>query len=159
MIVVFDLDGTLADCEHRIGLVKKLSDGKKPDWDEFFRRCVDDKPIWPVIEVMKAMSYQGHWVEIWSGRSEVVMEETKQWLARHGMALAGVEGSWGGYKYRRLRMRPKGNYTPDHQLKAQWFEEVDQDWRPQLVFDDRKRLVDMWRSKGVICAQVAEGEF
>jgi len=30
---------------------------------------------------------------------------------------------------------------------------------PQLAIDDRKRVVDMWRSEGLICAQVAEGEF
>jgi len=30
---------------------------------------------------------------------------------------------------------------------------------PELAIDDRRRVVDMWRSEGLVCAQVAEGEF
>lgn len=29
----------------------------------------------------------------------------------------------------------------------------------QMVFEDRARVVDMWRKRGVLCAQVAPGDF
>ncbi len=29
---------------------------------------------------------------------------------------------------------------------------------PKLAIDDRRRVVEMWRSQGLVCAQVAEGE-
>jgi hypothetical protein len=32
-------------------------------------------------------------------------------------------------------------------------------FNPQLAIDDRRRVVDMWRSEGLVCAQVAEGNF
>ena len=28
-----------------------------------------------------------------------------------------------------------------------------------MVFDDRDRVVNMWRRNGVVCAQVAPGDF
>ena len=28
-----------------------------------------------------------------------------------------------------------------------------------IIFEDRKRVVDMWRRRGIVCAQVAEGDF
>ena len=30
---------------------------------------------------------------------------------------------------------------------------------PVLAIDDRKRVVDMWRSEGIVCAHIADGEF
>lgn len=30
---------------------------------------------------------------------------------------------------------------------------------PASAIDDRRRVVEMWRSEGLICAQVAEGDF
>jgi len=162
MIVVFDLDGTLANIEHRLHLIK--GPGRK-DWDEFFRQCAKDKPIWPVIATMQATIAAGHWVEIWSGRSEVVRVETTDWLERHGVLPYDGSRTHGlplkdtRLGYQRIRMREHRDNTPDHELKAKWFDELTPEWRPELVFDDRRRLVEMWRSKGVICAQVAEGEF
>ena len=32
-------------------------------------------------------------------------------------------------------------------------------WKPELVFDDRSSVVDMWRSKGLRAVQVAPGDF
>jgi hypothetical protein len=32
-------------------------------------------------------------------------------------------------------------------------------FEPQLAIDDRRRVVEMWRAEGLICAQVAEGDF
>lgn len=30
---------------------------------------------------------------------------------------------------------------------------------PSLAIDNRRRVVDMWRAEGLVCAQVAEGDF
>ena len=32
-------------------------------------------------------------------------------------------------------------------------------WNPELVFDDRTSVVDMWREKGLRAVQVAPGDF
>ena len=60
-----------------------------------------------------------------------------------------------------LRMRKQGDYTPDEVLKKQWFDELSTHDRMRLmcVFDDRDKVVKMWRDEGVACFQVAPGEF
>ena len=58
-------------------------------------------------------------------------------------------------------MRREGDYTPDDELKASWYGDLNLVDRERLVgvFDDRDKVVAMWRSKGVACFQVAPGDF
>lgn len=88
-----------------------------------------------------------HTVEIWSGRSDEVFLETQQWLLRQHIG------------YSQLRMRKAGDYRQDCIIKAEWYDNLAAHERPVLAFDDRQQVVDMWRSKGVLCCQVAPGNF
>ncbi|MEM9421146.1 MAG: hypothetical protein AAF986_01350 [Pseudomonadota bacterium] len=142
MFVIFDLDGTLADIEHRRHMI---SDGKK-DWPGFFRACVDDAPIIPVLNTYSMFKHAGHRVEIWSGRSDIVQDASNTWLTTHL-----------GEKTAVTRMRAERDYQPDDQLKESWLLSLEQ--KPDLVFDDRQKVVDMWRRHGIVCAQVAPGNF
>jgi hypothetical protein len=125
----------------------------KPNWDAFHAACVDDTPIEPVIDVMKCVEWNESETWVWSGRSDSVRTQTVEWLARH----TDMHSDWG----RRLKMRPAGDYTPDDQLKQSWLHAMSPEDRARLVmvFDDRNRVVDMWRRNGVVCAQVAPGDF
>lgn len=147
-LYIFDLDGTLALTEHRAHLVRC----ENPNWKAFFAACVDDQPNIPVINTLHALLNSGAEVQIWTGRSSEVMAQTQQWLMNHiGDAAEDVQ----------LLMRLEGDYTPDEKLKALWFDELrDFDKRRLVaVFDDRQKVVDMWRSMGVACFQVAAGDF
>jgi phosphoglycolate phosphatase-like HAD superfamily hydrolase len=163
-MIIFDLDGTLADCEHRRPLIAGRARGEKARWDEFFARCGEDAPIEPVIAVLLALRPQAR-VQIWSGRSEVVRELTERWLTEH------VFGNW-AWTVRAaptmtndhrvpLRMRPAGDTTPDDALKEGWLRahRAAGGERVTMVFDDRQKVVDMWRRNGIVCAQVARGDF
>lgn len=144
MHVVFDLDGTLADCAHRNHLVHGV---EKPDWDMYYNQCGLDGPIWPVIELATNLIKRGNIVEIWTGRSEIARTDTEYWLNAAGLvALTG----------RRLKMRPVGDHRQDVDLKAEWLAEG---WIPDIVIEDRKRMIDFWRSKGIVALQCAEGNF
>ena len=145
MIVVFDLDGTLCDIEHRLHHIQ----GEKKDWESFYRECVDDAPIGPILDVMANLVNSGeNLVEIWTGRSIVVEKETIRWISRYGdFDFHNIQ----------LKMRPEGDYRPDFKLKEQWLGEAI--IKPHLVFEDRKQVVDMWRKNGILCCHVAEGEF
>ena len=50
---------------------------------------------------------------------------------------------------------------PDEELKSYWYLSLSEEDKKRLVavFDDRTKLVKMWRSLGVACFQVAEGDF
>lgn len=124
----------------------------RPNWSAFFAACVDDQPNTPVIDVMLSLMWNESDVLIFSGRSDEVREETENWLDKH--VTHGLGGSV-------LRMRKAGDYTPDDVLKKQWLDELSPADRRRLmcVFDDRDKVVKMWRDEGVACFQVAPGEF
>lgn len=138
MFVVFDLDGTLADISHRVHFVRGT---QKPDWDAFFAACVDDMPHLHVIETFKAHIDAGHKVRVWSARSAVVRRETEEWLLRHGIDPCFLQ-----------HMRAERDNTPDATLKRYWLHQ--EAVKPDIVYDDRQRVVDMWRAEGVPCFQV-----
>ncbi len=146
-LYIFDLDGTLALNGQREHFLADTSD---PDrWDKFFMACGTDIPNIPVINTMIQLRESGADVWIFSGRSDITLEMTTEWLLTHTGFPAPQ------------RMRQGGDYTPDDELKSQWLEEMTIEDRNRLVavFDDRNKVVEMWRSKGVPCFQVAVGDF
>jgi hypothetical protein len=50
------------------------------------------------------------------------------------------------------------HYTKDSDLKQMWLDGIGVD-NVAMVFDDRQQVVDMWRSNGLTCFQVADGDF
>lgn len=147
-IVLVDLDGTLALNKHRFHYIDK-SLGKKVDWDAYFEDCDKDAPNTPVIETVKALRLSGYRVHIFSARGEIVREKTIQWLNRNDVP------------FDELTMREMNSYTPDEELKKQWLLSYYPNYRSDIlcVFDDRDRVVKMWRSLGLVCFQVDVGNF
>lgn len=135
--------------------------GKRaPDWRAFFAACVDDEPNLPVIQTLQALRRGGAECWIWSARSDEVRRETIDWLSKYG--CFGGAPLWLLFGApERFRMRPAGDRTPDEQLKFGWLAEMEPPERQRLtgVFDDRDKVVAMWRRHGVPCFQVAPGEF
>ena len=157
-LYIFDLDGTLALIEHRRHLVERERD--KQDWAGFYAACVDDDPNQPVIDTMERLRRAGADVWIFSGRSDEVRMQTVDWLCRHTSFMhSDFDSAFGTQDV--LTMRAEGDYTPDDVLKRQWLDGMLVDDRRRLVaaFDDRDRVVKMWRDAGVTCFQVAPGEF
>lgn len=142
MFYVFDLDGTLADMAYRRHYVVNGNN----DWKSFYKSCVNDQPNVSVIEALKAHLAAGHRVEIWSGRSDEVRTETEDWLKAQGIDPVLL-----------VHMRGGNDYTPDDDLKLSWLKSSDQ--KPDAIYDDRDKVVAMWREEGIPCFQVAPGDF
>jgi hypothetical protein len=150
-IILCDLDGTLADCSHRLPYIcesDNLSPKKDRDWRGFFAACGKDKPIKHMIDFLNV--FDRYVVEVWitSGRSDECLEQTEQWLLAHGVV------------YDRLIMRKAGDHTDDGILKPRWLDDgtIPRE-RVMLALDDRNRVVEAWRANGVPCLQVAAGNF
>ena len=143
MFVIFDLDGTLADCGHRLHHLRK----EPRDKDRFSAECWLDTPIPHALDLLHSLSKAGHRIELWTARREEQREATRLWLEKRGV----------GSCYQVLKMKPHGDPVRDHDLKERWLKELD--WPPDLVFEDRQRVVDMWRRNGVPCYQVNTGDF
>jgi hypothetical protein len=152
-LFIFDLDGTLALIEHRRHFIAPTN--KKLDWTRFYAACDQDLPNVPVINVLSALLANGADVYVWSGRSDEVLEKTIAWLIQH--TPLNIEQ----LRVPQFRMRPAKNSQPDNDLKRQWLQELNPADRQRLqgVFDDRDKVVRMWREQGVSCFQVAQGDF
>lgn len=137
MFVVFDLDGTIADIGHRVHHVR----GGRKNWDAFFAECGNDIGVPHVIGTLHAHLAAGHKVRIWSARSDKVRAETEAWLSEMRIDPALLQ-----------HMRAEGDSTPDVELKKFWLSQEYE--KPDLIYDDRQRVVDMWRAEGIPCFQV-----
>lgn len=160
-LYIFDLDGTLANIEHRRAFVQKplgVVPDWKPRWKEFYAACVLDAPNMPVIYTMSSLIVARAEIWIFSGRSKEVEEQTLNWLKMHTYFHEQERGE--GRKPR-LLMRHETDFTPDEVLKRKWLHEMSKEDRARLVgvFDDRDKVVKMWREEGVTCFQVAPGAF
>ena len=72
-VALFDLDGTLADINHRLHFVQN---GNK-NWDAFYAACPSDGPKHDIIELARMCQDAGHQIIISSGRSENVRQQRK----------------------------------------------------------------------------------
>lgn len=147
MFYVFDLDDTLAITNHRQHLLFEEYDSDADKWLTFFKACDKDEPNKPMIKLMQTLSIS-HRVEIWTGRSDIVREKTEAWLD------ANIETH---LFYRpTLRMRTQGDVRSDIIIKGEW---ISEHGVPDIVFDDRNKMVNWWRSQGIICCQVKESDY
>lgn len=147
-VVIFDLDGTLAIIDKRRALAARPNG--KMNWQTFFapENIQLDEPNLPVIESFKAMKAAGFIVGIFSGRDDISRQETMDWLTKHGIDPAF------------LRMRKNGSFVPDDKLKKLWLDDLlVNNNEVMCVFDDRDKVVNMWRENGITCFQVAPGDF
>ena len=152
-VVIFDLDGTLALIDDRRALATK--DNGKMDWDKFFdpANITLDLPNHSVIEMAKTLHTQGKTIVIFSGRSKATKDATAKWLDDNDVPFSV------------MKMRPTGHhwaFFPDDKLKQHWLDSIfpdDQKDRILCIFDDRDKVVKMWRDNGLTCFQVAPGDF
>lgn len=148
-VVIFDLDGTLANIDHR----RHLVEGGNKDWDAFYAACTEDAPVEAVIATLIAHADAGHEIMIVSGRSDEVHEETLIWLDNHVFFRLNAGSVCN------VRMREVGDFTPDDELKMKWLRESLPRERILCVYDDRNKVVSAWRKAGIPCFQVAPGDF
>ena len=141
--IIVDMDGTLANCDHRTHLVK----AKK--WDEFYAACEDDQINQWCRMVMDSLGfYYDVEVVIVTGRPEKYREKTVKWLASFSIYPDA------------LLMRKDGDFRKDAVIKEEILKLVIlPEWDVLFALEDRKQVVDMWRKNGITCLQCAEGEF
>lgn len=139
---IIDIDGTLADCEHRRHHLETK------DWTSFYLNMSEDRPnIWCVI-LTRAIAKMGVDVVLTTGRPEEYREATTNWLHRHGI------------EYSALFMRATKDYRKDCVVKEEILHrDIQPRWFPLFAVDDRKQVVDMWRKNYIVTLQCAEGDF
>ena len=134
---IVDIDGTLALHSHH----------RDPyEW----RSADKDLPNIPVVVAVQALAMHSSVAAIIavSGRHEKARQLTMRWLEDHEVPFA------------RLLMRADGDNRSDEIVKEELFRtQIEPCYTIGGVIDDRARVVAMWRRLGLVCFQVAEGNF
>ena len=143
MLICFDIDGTLADVSHRVHFWRE----SPKNWDMFKSEMRNDSPIVQICTIARSMHLHGHDVILCSGRSEDTRGWTEDWLHNNRI------------KFAKLYMRAEKDFRGDDVVKLELLNQIVLDWgqKPDIVFDDRPRVVKMWRENGVFVADVYQG--
>jgi predicted kinase len=142
--IVFDIDGTLSNLSHRLHHIQ----GGNRNWDAFFA-AVDADTVNEPVRWLHSLVCEAPPIPILiaSGRPDNYRDVTVAWLAEHGIF------------HTKLYMRSAGDHRADDIVKVELLAQMRADgYDPQLVIDDRQRVVDMWRAEGICCLQCAPHE-
>lgn len=129
--LICDLDGTLA-----------LMNGRNP-YDASL--CENDLLNEPVAGIVRQHTQITLLV---SGRKEEHRPQTERWLLQHGIV------------YYALWMRATDDNRRDVEVKRDIYNEhIKGRYNIDYILDDRKQVVEFWRSQGLTVLQVADGDF
>ena len=145
-IIVFDIDGTLANTEHR----KHWVASKPKNWAAWNAGMANDTVHADIKWLLNIFDNRSHNTRIvfCSGRGEETRNVTEKWLADNDIY------------YDALYMRSESDYRKDSIVKVELLEQIRKDYgEPFLWFDDRQQVVDAIRAQGVRVLQVAPGDF
>jgi len=178
-VVIFDIDGTLADNEHRahflkpplyekkFGVTQMLCvhceaepgnshkddcfyiQGWKKDWDAFFN---------PEEQIKDAVIQPVY--EVYAALKAV--GHSISFLTGRPEKYREVTQAWlqkHHLYYHPLLMRPNDDRTDDDLLKIRMVEDHYGLRNILCVFEDRLRIVKAWRNAGVFCYHVGGGDF
>lgn len=143
-IIIFDIDGTLSNCEHR----RQFACVQPPNWDAFNAGCFADPAYEDIIWMNNLFNKEGCICLVASGRSDDHQENTIKWLDEKGV------------KYEKLYMRKAGDTRGDDLVKKDILDQIRKEFgEPYMAIDDRDQVVSMWRKNGIRCLQVEYGNF
>lgn len=143
---IFDLDGTLANIDHRLKYVTT----KPANWGAFNKLVYEDPVIDPVARVLHSLK-TGYEIVFMSGRegSERCVKQTEKWLADK-LRFSAVHNV-------NLFMRKEKDYRADSIIKLELLKEfVEPNYNVIGVFDDRPQVVKMWKDNGYFVFDVKQ---
>lgn len=144
--VIVDIDGTIADNSHRVRHIRK----SPKDWKSYEKGVMEDEPHFDIIYILESLKASGSKLVLCTGRMENERDDTINWLRMHYL----------DFLFDKLYMRPLNDYRSDDVVKKELLDQIRKDgYNPTIVFEDRQRVVDMWRTEGLRCLQVQPGDF
>lgn len=144
--VIVDLDNTICNCNERLNYVKV----KPKNWKAFYAGIENDKPIQEVIDSVIGLWHTGYKVVYCTGRPEDFRETTIKWFNTYLPSFLVTAP---------LYMRKSKDNRPDYIVKEELLSEIrTAGYNPVLAFEDRGRVVDMYRRNGIFVLNTNQGE-
>ena len=133
--VVFDIDGTIAHAQGKRNIF---------DWDNVDADVVDQK----MRETIRSYKKNGFKIIFVTGRDGLSREKTTGWLNNNKVPFDF------------LFMKGENDFRKDTLVKTEIYKnEIEPNFNVLCVYEDRSRVVSMWRDLGVKCYQVDDGRF
>lgn len=134
-IVIFDIDGTVANCAHRQHYIAQSP--KK--WKEYFAEIFHDEPMDAQIRLAHAFKDCGYEIMYLTGRPERFRDITVAWMHQYDLP----EG--------KLLMRQESDKSPAPDFKRRVLQhEIGFD-KIRMVVDDDPRVLGMLALAGIPC--------
>jgi hypothetical protein len=137
-VVIFDIDGTLMNEEHRA----EYRD--KKDWNTYFSLCGLDTPFQHIVDLTREYKDKGYEVWIMSGRYITTEKDTLESFEKCGVV------------FDHLKLRGEGNFIPDYAIKPAWARKHIGLERIEVVYDDSPRVIEAFRKKGLNVIDVTD---
>ncbi len=176
-MIIFNLDGTLADCEHRRHFVdpsknsdyfwkkfnyntgelaewihKETQKKFKPNWPAFYEACDKDKPIQSTVNLLN-----NNFLHYCNGS---YLQQVQIWSERSEVfrektiewLTQYLDCDFYSNNYPELKMRPIGNTDSYEVLQEHWYNLHNME-NPrsniEFVFDSHIPSIEMWRRRGI----------
>jgi hypothetical protein len=140
-VYLCDLDGTLCNVSHRRQYVAT----KPRNWNAWNSGLVNDTPNFAVLGIITSLTYYYPLIFV-SGRSDDYRKQTEEWLEKYDIS------------YNALYMRKYKDHRDDAIVKGELADEIEKEYNILGVFDDRKKVIDMWISRGIFVFDVGQGK-
>lgn len=141
-IILVDIDGTLADNQHR----QRYLNTEKADWSAFFDAMIADKPIMPIVKLVQELWIGGYKVILVTGRPESHRMDTYNWLVKHQI------------DHDELLMRQTGDLRADVDVKRELIAHIKLE-DVEFALEDHSRMAAMYRELGITCLVVGEDRY
>jgi len=143
-VMIFDIDGTLANCEHRLHHVRK-SKGEKKNYAAFEREMINDTLIDEVAMFYDLMVADDNiQVILLTGRGEKSRGDTEQWFLDNDLPLMPL-------------IMKRHSHEPDVEFKSRMYDHIVEKYGEVIgIWEDRERVVKMWNERGVFVYDVAQ---
>jgi len=133
--VIFDIDGTLAHTQGKRNIF---------DWENVDADSLDEKMRESIISYRK----NGYMIILLTGRDGLSKEKTINWLRNNNVP------------YDFLFMKNENDFRKDTVFKSEVYENmIKPNFKVLCVYEDRSRVVSMWRNLGLRCYQVDDGRY
>ena len=147
-IVIVDIDGTISKVGERL----KYLNQEPKDWDSFYNDCFEDEPIIEMVDLVYDLYLQRYQLVFCTGRRESCREKTINWFNKYFEPEIA--------KFSKLLMRPNKDHRHDSEIKPELLKNAGIELDSiAFVLEDRNSMVQKWRELGLICLQVADGDF
>jgi FMN phosphatase YigB (HAD superfamily) len=143
--VIFDIDGTLANIDHRLHFIQK----EPKDWDGFHSLCIADEPVEHICELARWYRFNQYQIILCTCRPIKNHNVTCKWLREHEIPFDD------------LYMRPDNDFRSDTFIKEEMIKYMHNngDIDVKCIYEDRDRVVQMYRRLGYTCLQVKRGDY